>query len=140
MNSISLTGRAVKDVELRYTSSGKPVGNGTIAVQRNFKNQQGEYEADFIDLVIWGKGAEVAAQYIKKGDKFGVNGRLQTRTYENNEGRKVKVSEVVVVDFDLPERNKSGSNQTTPHQSERSSQDPFQDGEPVDTEELDLPF
>ena len=146
MNSINLTGRAVKEIELRYTPSGKAVASGTIAVQRKFKNAQGEYESDFIDFVSWGKGGELMANHIKKGEHFGITGTLQTRTYENNEGRKIKVTEVNVSDFDFPVRPKSsnqGNNQNT-NQSEppkRVDTDPFaNDGKPIDISDNDLPF
>lgn len=82
MNIVALTGRAVRDIDLRYTSNGKGVANGTIAVQRRFKNAQGEYDSDFPDFVAWGKTGELMAEYIKKGDHFGLSGEIQTRTWE----------------------------------------------------------
>ncbi|MFD2704206.1 single-stranded DNA-binding protein [Salibacterium lacus] len=139
MNNVSMTGRAVRDIELRYTGQGKPVANGTMAVQRNFKNQNGEYEADFVDIQIWGKTAEVAANYISKGQKFAVTGRIQTRMYENKYGRNVKSTEVNVNDLDLPERNNSSDNQNSTQQSQGGSDDPFA-GEQTDISDSDLPF
>ena len=95
INSVTIVGNMVSDMDLRYSQSGTAVGNFRVAVQRNFKNQNGEREADFINVVQFKKGAELTAQYTKKGSKIGVTGRLQTRTYENNEGRTVYVTEVV---------------------------------------------
>lgn len=133
MNHITLTGNAVRDLEMKYTPSGKEVCSGTIAVKKNFKNAEGKYDSDFVDFVCWGKKAEVLANYVRKGDKFGISGRLQTRTYQNQEGKNVKVVEVNVEDFDLP--SKQSSNQSNNQQ--RQSEDPFQ-GTPVDDQ--DLPF
>jgi len=152
MNTVTVTGRAVREIEMRYTPSGKEVASGTIAVQRNFKNAQGEYEADFLDFVCWGKKAVVLVDYVKKGDHFGISGALQTRTYENQEGRKVKVTEINVESFDLPVKGKtsSGEQKTNTGQngafpfgvregSHGVSGDPFADvGTEVDPD--DLPF
>jgi single-strand DNA-binding protein len=105
MNVITLTGNATRDIELKYTTNGKAIGNGTIAVRRDYKNQQGEYETDFINLVILGKLAEVMANHIQKGDKFGVTGRLQIRKWEND-GKNQYFTEVVVNGFDFPDKKK----------------------------------
>src|SRR5699024_4367682 len=87
MNNVSLLGRLTKDVELRYSQSGTAVANFTLAVNRQFKNQNGEREADFIRTLAFGKTAEVIAQYVKKGQQLAVEGRIQTGSYENNEGK-----------------------------------------------------
>ena len=96
MNVVSLIGRLVKDLDLRYTQSGKAVATGTLAVNRRFKNASGENEADFINIQIWDKGAENLANFTRKGSQVGVNGRIQTRNYENKEGARVYVTEIVV--------------------------------------------
>jgi len=96
INNVVLTGRLVADAELRYTPQGDAVANLRIAVQRNFKNGQGEYEADFISLVAWRATAEVIANHLRKGSLAGFEGRLQTRQYENDEGKTVYVTEVNV--------------------------------------------
>jgi single-strand DNA-binding protein len=101
MNIIALTGNATKDVELKYTPNGKGVANGTIAVRRDFKNQKGEYETDFINFVAIGGLSEVMANHIKKGDKFGINGRLQIRKWEKDNGDKQYFTEVIVNGFDF---------------------------------------
>lgn len=96
MNAVSVIGRWTKEPELRYTPNGKANATGTLAVQRSFKNAQGEYEADFIQVVIWGKMAETVVNRTKKGSRFGGTGRIQTRNYENQEGRKIYITEVVI--------------------------------------------
>lgn len=134
MNNVNLSGRAVKDVELRFTQSGKAIANGTIAVQRKFKNQQGEYESDFINFVCWGKGGELLAQYVNKGDFFGISGQLTTRNYEK-EGRKVYVTEVNVQDFDFPVKQK----ESKPQNDLPFDNDPFAN-DAIDINSDNLPF
>jgi|SRR5690625_1488862 len=148
LNRTVLVGRLTKDVDLRYTQSGKGVGNFTIAVNRPFKNQQGENEADFINCVAWGKQAENLAQYMKKGNQIGVDGRLQSRTYENQQGQTVYVTEVVADSVQFLESK--SSNQSNNQQSQVNAynkevgvggSDPFQgDGEPIEIQDSDLPF
>lgn len=143
MNNISLTGRATREIELRYTPSGKAISNGNIAVQRKFKNAEGEYDADFIDFIAWGKTGELMAEHIKKGEHFGLTGELQTRIWEKNDGTKVKVTEVNVTSFDFPVRPKvsQASQNTSTGQYEKPSDDPFaNDGKPIDISDDDLPF
>lgn len=143
MNSICLSGRATKEIELRYTQSGKAISNGNIAVQRKFKNAEGEYDADFIDFCAWGKTGELMAEHIKKGEHFGITGELQTRIWEKNDGTKIKVTEVNVTSFDFPVRPKTTqTNQNTnTGQAEKPSDDPFaNDGKPIDISDDDLPF
>ena len=101
MNTTQLVGRLTKDVDLKHTQSGTAVGNFTLAVNRSFKNEAGEREADFIDCVIWRKPAETLAQYTRKGSQIGIEGRIQTRNYENQQGTRVYVTEVVVNNFHL---------------------------------------
>jgi len=95
LNRVILVGRLVRDPELRRTGTGIAVTSFTIAMNRNFTNQQGERQADFIPCVVWNKAAENTARYCGKGSLVGVEGRLQSRTYENQEGKKVNVIEVV---------------------------------------------
>lgn len=101
MNSVHLIGRLTKDIDLRFTQNGTAVGTFNLAVNRSFTNQQGEREADFINCVIWKKGAENLAKYTRKGSKIGIDGRIQTRNYENQQGQRVYVTEVVIEKFDL---------------------------------------
>ncbi len=112
INSVTLVGRLTKDPELRTTPSGVEVGNFTLAVNRTFTNQQGEREADFINCIVFRKQAVNVNQYLTKGKLAGVVGRLQTRSYENKEGQKVFVTEIVCdnVQFLEPKDSQNGSN------------------------------
>ncbi len=99
LNQVVLIGRLTHDPELRYTAgSGVPVATFSLAVERPFTNQQGEREVDFIKIVTWRKQAENCANYLKKGSMAAVSGRLQIRSYEDDQGAKRKVSEVVAND------------------------------------------
>lgn len=95
LNRIVLVGRMTRDPELRRTGTGTAVTSFTIAMNRNFTNQNGERQADFIPCVIWNKAAENVARYCAKGSLVGVDGRLQSRQYENQDGRRVTVIEVI---------------------------------------------
>ncbi|MBC6389231.1 single-stranded DNA-binding protein [Lactobacillus kunkeei] len=106
INRTTLTGRLTKDAEIRYSQSGNAVANFTLAVDRAFTNQQGEREADFINCVIWRKSAENFANFTHKGALVGIDGRIQTRNYENQQGQRVYVTEVVVENFALLESRK----------------------------------
>ncbi|MFB5663504.1 single-stranded DNA-binding protein [Alteribacillus sp. HJP-4] len=158
INRVVLVGRLTRDPELRYTPNGVAVANFGIAVNRPFTNQQGEREADFLNCVVWRKQAENVANYLNKGSLAGVDGRLQSRSYENQEGRRVNVVEVQAesVQF-LEPRNASGGggsqgygsqggnqNQGKQDQGRGSSNlndDPFaDDGKPIDISDDDLPF
>lgn len=111
LNRAILTGRLTRDPELRYTTSGAAVVQATIAVDRQFKNQQGEREADFINLVIWRKAAENFANFTHKGSLVGIDGRIQTRTYENKQGQRVYVTEINVDSFSLLEPRQDNNQQ-----------------------------
>lgn len=101
INRVVLVGRITKDVEIRYTTDGKAVGSFNLAVNRQFTNANGEREADFVNCVIWRKAAENFANFTSKGSQVAVEGRLQTRNYENQQGQRVYVTEVVVDGFSL---------------------------------------
>ncbi len=131
---MTLVGRLTKDCDLRYTSSGVAVAAFTLAVNRNFTNQNGEREADYIQCVIWRKPAETLANYTRKGTLVGLVGRLQTRNYENQQGQRIYVTEVVVESFQLLEskevsqqRGVNASNPTPVGQQESNTQQPFPD-------------
>ncbi|SJZ95875.1 single-strand DNA-binding protein [Pilibacter termitis] len=109
INNVVLAGRLTKDAELRYTGSGRAVATFTLAVNRQFTNAQGQREADFINVVAWGKTAETISQYTRKGSLIGVTGRIQTRNYENQQGQRVYVTEVVADNFTFLESR--GSNE-----------------------------
>ena len=112
INNVVLVGRLTKDAELRYTQSNIAVATFTLAVNRNFKNDAGEREADFINCVIWRQAAENLANWAKKGSLIGVTGAIQTRNYDNQQGQRVYVTEVVASNFQLLEsRNSQQNNQ-----------------------------
>lgn len=141
INSVTLTGRLTKQPDMRATQSGLSVLNFTIAVNRNY----GENEADFIQCVAFKKTAEIIAQYAQKGSLVGIVGRLQVRNYENNEGNRVYVTEVVVNDFSfLESKNQVNPERSTfqPHQQQQSNIiDPFADtGDSIDIDDGSLPF
>lgn len=107
INRVVLTGRLTRDLELRRTQSGTSVVSFTLAVDRNFK-KEGQPEADFINCVAWNRQADTMAQYLHRGSLIGVDGRLQTRNYENQQGQRVYITEVLVESFTfLESRNQS---------------------------------
>lgn len=153
INRVVLTGRLTKDIELIYTQSNVTFGHFTLAVNRQFKNADGEREADFINCVIWRKVAENLAKFTHKGSLIGIEGRLQTRSYENQQGQRVYVTEVVVDGFSLlntKQDNQDTQSQQLQHDSEsaqsRQNQpvqqsDPFADNQQkLDITDDDLPF
>ncbi|MFD0898394.1 single-stranded DNA-binding protein [Loigolactobacillus binensis] len=103
INRVVLIGRLTRDVELRYTSGGAAVASFTLAVNRQFTNRNGEREADFINCVMWRKSAENFTNFTHKGSLVGIEGRIQTRNYDNAEGQRVYVTEVVADNFSLLE-------------------------------------
>ena len=106
MNHIVLIGRLTRDPELRYTQNGVAVANFDLAVDRPTTNQQGERQTDFIRIVAWQKQAELCANYLKKGRLVGVEGRLQIRSYETQDGQKRRVAEVVANFVQFLDRNR----------------------------------
>ena len=108
MNKIVLTGRLTANPELRYTANNTAVTSFTLAVDRNFKNESGNKEADFINIVAWNKKAELIHQYLKKGDRVGISGRLQVRKYQNERGENRYVTEVVADEVEFLNSKKSG--------------------------------
>ena len=161
INNVVLVGRMTRDAELRYTPSNQAVATFSLAVNRNFKNQNGEREADFINVVIWRQQAENLANWAKKGALIGVTGRIQTRSYDNQQGQRVYVTEVVAESFQLLESrtaregqgggysagNSSGGNHNSPYQAPAQStpnfareESPFGANNPMDISDDDLPF
>ena len=122
INNCTLVGRLVADPNLRYTSSGTGVATFTLAVNRNFTSADGNREADFINCVIWRKPAETLANYAKKGVLIGVTGRIQTRSYDNQQGQKVYVTEVIADNFQMLESKKADSSQKTQGSGASNSQ------------------
>lgn len=103
INNVVLVGRLTKDPDLRYTANGAAVATFTLAVNRTFTNASGEREADFVNCVIWRKPAETLANFTRKGSLIGVVGRIQTRNYDNQQGQRVYVTEVVCDNFQMLE-------------------------------------
>lgn len=142
LNSICLVGRLTKDAELRYTPNNQAVATFTLAVNRNFKSQNGEREADFINCVIWRQQAENLANWAKKGALIGITGRIQTRSYENQQGQRVFVTEAVADNFQLLESRKdreAGQSQGY-SQPDFSRQAEPMNANPMDISDDDLPF
>ena len=143
MNVFNAVGRLTRDVEINKIKSGDSVGNFTLAVNRNFTNQQGEREADFINCVIWRKAADTLAQYTQKGSQIGITGRIQTRNYENDQGGRVYVTEVVVENFYfLESKSKSNNQQGYQQQNYQPNNNANMQGQGqfVNVNEDDLPF
>ena len=106
LNQVVLIGNLTRDPELRYTPDGTPVTSFTVAVNRPFVNRQGEREADFVPIVVWRKRAETCSEYLMKGSQVAVEGRLQVRNYEDKDGIKKWVTEVVARRVDFLQRLK----------------------------------
>ena len=150
INNVTLVGRLTKDVELKYTPSNVANASFTLAVNRTFKNANGEREADFINCVIWRQAAENFANWAKKGALIGITGRIQTRNYENAQGQRVYITEVIAENFQMLEsRNQQqGQQQAQPQQAKQQSStpnfgpdsDPFSSDSPMDLNSDDLPF
>lgn len=167
INRVVLVGRLTKDPELRYTPSGVAVTRFTLAVNRTFSNTQGEKEADFINCIVWRKPAENTANFLKKGSLAGVEGRIQTGSYEGQDGKRVYTTEVVAdsVQFLEPRNsnssgersggqpNSGGTQQNNQYASNQQSQTPNQqnytrvdegpfssESGPIEVSDDDLPF
>lgn len=136
MNKFFAIGRLTKEPELRYTTSGVAVTSFSIAVNRTFKNAEGEYEADFINCVAYKHQAETIAKYIKKGDRLGIEARIQTRSYENQEGKTIRLTEAIIEHMDFIESRKSEEKQQEEPELET---DPFLE-EQLTIEDNDLPW
>lgn len=135
MNRVCLVGRLTRDPELAYTTSGVAVTKFNLAVDRPFSSN-GEREADFIPVVVWRQAAEACANYLRKGRLTAVEGRIQVRNYENSEGKRVYVTEVIADNVRFLEPK--GQQQ---ERMESKKQDPFvDDGQPIDINDDDLPF
>ena len=138
INNVVLVGRLTRDAELRYTPSNVAVATFTLAVNRTFKSENGKREADFINCVMWRKQAENLANWAKKGALIGITGRIQTRTYDNQQGQRVYVTEVVAENFQLMEFKKDGSQQTINH--DQQAPNFARNSNPMDISDDDLPF
>ena len=165
INNVVLVGRLTKDIDLKYTGSGTAVGTFNLAVNRKFTDQNGERKSDFINCVIWRKAAENMANFTRKGSLVGIEGSIQTRNYDNQQGNRVYVTEVVVDNFTLlepkqtteqrPRENtykqpdkkeksmdasKTGDYKYNSFDEFNNTPDPFASSEPYDVSDDDLPF
>ncbi|MFQ7857814.1 MAG: single-stranded DNA-binding protein [Streptococcus salivarius] len=160
INNVVLVGRMTRDAELRYTPSNVAVATFSLAVNRNFKGANGERETDFINCVIWRQQAENLANWAKKGALIGITGRIQTRNYENQQGQRVYVTEVVADNFQMLESRAAREGEWSIHRwrfSEMQPQalvdptkqsapnfgrdeNPFGNSNPMDISDDDLPF
>lgn len=153
MNKVVLIGRLTKDPELRNTNSGLPVASFTVAVNRTFKNKEGNYDTDFLNVSIFGKQAENVSKYCSKGSQVGIEGRIQTRTYDAADGSKRYVTEIIAdsVEFLGSKKDSSSLNDYADAPSEAPidisteieipKEDPFKDfGSEVVLSDDDLPF
>ena len=145
MNKVVLLGRLTKDIELRYTEQQVAVGNLTLAVKRRIKNTNGEYESDFINCVCWKETAETMNKYLKKGDPVLVEGRIQTRNFEDKDGNKRYTTEVVIEHMDFVSSKKSESQSGT--ESGTQEENPYKDmsvkveaSQQFEITDEDLPF
>ena len=148
INSVCLVGRLTRDPELKYTGNNIAVASFSLAVNRTFKDANGEREADFINCVIWRQQAENLANWAKKGALIGITGRIQTRSYENQQGQRVYVTEVVAENFQMLESRAAreggnangGYNQQPQQQTPNFGRSNPMQGNPMDIQESDLPF
>lgn len=137
INNVVLVGRLTRDPELRYTPSNVAVATFILAVNRNFKNQSGDYEADFISCIMWRQQAENFANWLKKGALVGITGRIQTRSYDNQQGQRVYVTEVVAESFQILEKKDNSANNAS---MENQIPPNFEKTNPMDISDDDLPF
>lgn len=153
LNRVVLVGRLTRDPDLRYTPQGTPVVTFTLAVNRTFTNQSGQREADFINCVAWRRTAENVANFLNKGSMAGVDGRLQTRTYDSKEGQRVWVTEVLAESVQFLESKSKSQNEDNPEYDQSfkgqrnnrdadvsAGRDPFTGGKHIDVSDDDLPF
>lgn len=157
LNRVVLVGRLTRDPEMRFTQSQRAVCSFNLAVNRTFTSANGERETDFVNIVSWGRTAENVSKYMSKGSLVAVDGRIQTRNYENDRGERVYVTEVVAesVTFleskgaqqNRPMNDFNNNSYSAPKQQQRetnsfdSNKDPFADfGNTVDISDDDLPF
>lgn len=135
INNVTLIGRLTRDAELRYTPSNIATAQFNIACNRNFKNANDEYDADFINCVMWREQAERFCNWTRKGMLVGITGRIQTRNYENNDGKRVYVTEVVAENFQVLEKRDNTANQNS-----MTEQMPPSFTSPMDITDDKLPF
>lgn len=144
MNKVCLTGRITKNIELKYNQNNVAITSFNLAVTRKFKNQNGEYESDFINCIAYKSTAELLNKYVKKGDLLGIEGRIQTRNYEDKDGKRVYVTEVIVDSIDFLQSRKDESKQETTkteNTKQKLSDDVFSEfGSSIEITDNDIAF
>ena len=135
INNVTLIGRLTRNPKLQYTNGNIATAQFNIACNRNFKNSNGEYDADFINCVMWRDQAERFCEWTRKGMLVGITGRIQTRSYEGNDGKRVYVTEVVAENFQVLEKRDNTTNQNS-----MNEQMPPNFASPMNIEDSDLPF
>lgn len=142
INNVTLVGRLVAPPDLRKTPNNVSSLQGTLAVNRNFKNENGDREADFINFQAWRGTADIIAQYCSKGSLIGLTGRIQTRSYDNQQGQRVYVTEVVAESVELLEtRNKQQTQAPAqPSNNYTGANNPFSQPDPFSVSDDGLPF
>ena len=158
MNKVFLVGRLTRDFDLRYGANNTAVARTSIAVDRQFSNQNGEREADFINIVAFGNRAETMKKYLTKGSQIAISGRIQTGSYDASDDRKVYTTDIVIEEFQFLDSkgsrqvennntNVNSTNDVTPYDfasespSNNTETDPFKDfGDKIEIDDSDLPF
>ena len=143
MNKVFLIGRLTRDPELRYTDANIPVCRFSIAVNRTYSNQNGEREADFINIIVWRKQAENVKNYLTQGSQVAIDGRIQTRSYDDNNGQKRYVTEVIADNVEFIGSRSSSTNSNNAGYSQASGPTPYDFGnvpEPKGTDIESNPF
>lgn len=158
MNKVFLVGRLTRDFDLRYGANNTAVARTSIAVDRQFSTQNGEREADFINIVAFGNRAETMKKYLTKGSQIAISGRIQTGSYDASDGRKIYTTDVVIDEFQFldsrasrqmesTDTNVNSNNDVTPYDfatespSTNVETDPFKDfGDKIEIDDSDLPF
>ena len=139
MNKVFLIGRLTRDPELRYTGSNTAVATFSLAVNRNFTNASGERETDFINIVVWRKQAENVKNYLSKGSKVAIDGHIQTRSYDDQNGIRKHITEVVAENVEFLDSRKSGLVENSPVNDKRSDE-PFKEFAQEHNLDGELPF
>ena len=140
INNVTLTGRITKDLEKHQTNKGTSVVNFSLAVDRRRKNANGDREADFISIQAWGLTADLLCKYCGRGSLIGIEGRIQTRNYENNQGQRVYATEVVAENVTFLDSKKNSQSQQSNGYQNDNYQQPFDSAMPFDDSADDVPF
>ena len=142
MNKVILVGNLCKDIELRYTINGNATMSNTLAIKNDFKNANGEYDSEFVNVVFWKQNAEFLNKYAEKGNKLLVEGRLKTRSYDKQDGTKGYITEVMAEKIEiLNTKKKEIKSEETIELEKAIQKDPFTEfAEEIEIDENDLPF